>query len=106
MLEDCQARVFTAGSALEGLQLIEAHRPDVLISDIGMPEIDGFEFLRRVRALGKERGGDVPAVALTAFARAQDRVQALRTGYLVHLTKPVEAPELLAVVATVARRPQ
>jgi CheY-like chemotaxis protein len=106
MLEECQATVLTAGSALEGLQLIEAHRPDVLISDIGMPDVNGFEFLRRVRALGKERGGDVPAVALTAFARAQDRLLALRAGYIVHLAKPVEAPELMAVVAAAARRAQ
>lgn len=104
MLEECQAQVLTAGSALDGIQLIETHRPDVLISDIGMPEVDGFEFLRRVRALGKERGGDVPAVALTAFARAQDRIMALRAGYIVHLTKPVEAPELMAVIAAAARR--
>jgi signal transduction histidine kinase/CheY-like chemotaxis protein len=104
MLEECQAEVLTAGSASDGIRLIEAHRPDVLISDIGMPEVDGFEFLRRVRALGKERGGDLPAVALTAFARAQDRIMALRAGYIVHLAKPVEAPELMAVVAAAARR--
>lgn len=105
MLEECGATVLAAGGAVEGLCLVEAHRPDVLVSDIGMPEVDGFEFLRRVRALGQERGGGVPAVALTAFARAQDRIQALRAGFLVHLAKPVEAPELLAVVAAAARRP-
>lgn len=104
MLEECQAQVITAGSALDGIELIKARRPDVLVSDIGMPGVDGFEFLRRVRALGKEWGGDLPAVALTAFARPQDRIQALRAGYMVHLAKPVEAPELLAVVAAAARR--
>ncbi len=105
MLEECGAEVLAAGDAHEALRLLEAHRPDVLVSDIGMPEVDGFELLRRVRALGPARGGGVPAIALTAFARAQDRVQALRGGFMAHLTKPVEPSELLATVASAARRP-
>ncbi|MCY7317840.1 MAG: response regulator [Ramlibacter sp.] len=104
MLEECGAEVLVAGDAHEALRLLEAHRPDVLLSDIGMPEVDGFELLRRVRALGPARGGGVPAIALTAFARAQDRVQALRGGFMAHLTKPVEPSELLATVASAANR--
>jgi signal transduction histidine kinase/CheY-like chemotaxis protein len=104
VLSECAAEVLVAGSAAEALALVQAHQPDVLVSDIGMPEVDGFELLRRVRALGAERGGRLPAIALTAFARSQDRTQALRAGFIAHLTKPVEPPELLATVASVAGR--
>jgi CheY-like chemotaxis protein len=96
--------VFTAGTAHEALALVEAHRPDVLITDIGMPDADGFELLRRVRALGPERGGKVPAIALTAFARSEDRTRALRAGFRVHVSKPVDPSELVATVASAARR--
>jgi PAS domain S-box-containing protein len=104
VLEDCNAQVLTAASAAEALDLVETQRPDVLVSDIGMPEADGFELLRRVRALGAERGGRVPAIALTAFARSEDRTRALRAGFLVHVAKPVDPAELIATVATVTGR--
>ena len=104
VLEDCGAEVLTAGTADEALALVEAQRPDVLVSDIGMPDADGFELLRRVRALGPERGGKVPAIALTAFARSEDRTRALRAGFLVHVSKPVDPSELVATVASVAGR--
>jgi signal transduction histidine kinase/CheY-like chemotaxis protein len=104
VLEDCRAVVTTAASAREALPLIETVKPDVLVSDIGMPEIDGYEFLRRVRALERLRGGRVPAIALTAFARSEDRTRALRAGYLVHVSKPVEPSELIATVASVTGR--
>jgi PAS domain S-box-containing protein len=102
VLTDCQAEVSTAGTADEALQLVEAQRPDVFISDIGMPDVDGYELLRRVRALGAERGGRVPAIALTAFARSEDRTRALRAGFMVHVSKPVEPSELVATVASVS----
>jgi signal transduction histidine kinase/CheY-like chemotaxis protein len=102
VLTDCEAEVFTASSAAEALALVEAHRPRVLLSDIGMPGTDGYELLRRVRALGADRGGRVPAIALTAFARSEDRTRALRAGFLVHLSKPVDPSELVATVASVA----
>ena len=90
VLEDCGAAVLTAASAADALALVEAQRPDVLVTDIGMPDADGFELLRRVRALGPDRGGRVPAIALTAFARSEDRTRALRAGFLVHVSKPVD----------------
>ena len=104
VLEDCDATVFTAATAPEALLLIENERPHVFISDIGMPSVDGFELLRRVRSLGEARGGRVPAIALTAFARSEDRTRALRAGFLVHVSKPVEPSELVATVGTVAGR--
>jgi PAS domain S-box-containing protein len=104
VLEDCSARVFTAASAEEAVPLVESRRPDVLITDIGMPGADGYELLRRVRDLGASRGGRVPAIALTAFARSEDRTRALRAGFMVHVSKPVDPSELVATVAAVAGR--
>jgi len=76
----------------------------VLITDIGMPGADGYELLRRVRELGPARGGRVPAIALTAFARSEDRTRALRSGFMVHVSKPVDPSELVATVVAVAGR--
>ena len=104
VLEDCAARVITAASAEEAVPLVEVHRPHVLITDIGMPVADGYELLRRVRELGPARGGRVPAIALTAFARSEDRTRALRSGFMVHVSKPVDPSELVATVAAVAGR--
>ena len=104
VLGDCDADVHAAGTAAEALAIIERDRPHVLVSDIGMPHVDGFELLRRVRALGEGRGGKIPAIALTAFARSEDRTRALRAGFLVHVSKPVEPSELVATVASVAGR--
>jgi len=104
VLTERGARVLAAASAMDALPLVEHHRPDVLVSDIGMPHVDGYELLRRVRALGAERGGRIPAIALTAFARPEDRTRALRSGFLTHVAKPVGAAELIAAVAAVVRR--
>jgi CheY-like chemotaxis protein len=104
VLEDCEADVATAGSAAEALRAVEEGRPDVLVSDIGMPDVDGYELLRRIRALGPPPGGHLPAIALTAFARSEDRTRALRAGFLAHVAKPVEPSELLATVASVVGR--
>ncbi|MFL6581935.1 MAG: PAS domain-containing protein [Burkholderiales bacterium] len=104
VLGECEAEVITASTAAEALALIEQHRPDVLLSDIGMPNVDGYELLRRVRMLGVSRGGQLPAIALTAFARSEDRTRALRAGFLVHVAKPVEPSELVATVASVTGR--
>lgn len=104
VLEDCAAAVFTAATVDDALALVEMHKPDVLVSDIGMPDADGFELLKRVRALGPHRGGKIPAIALTAFARSEDRTRALRAGFVVHVSKPVDPAELIATVASVAGR--
>jgi CheY-like chemotaxis protein len=104
LLEDCDAVVHIAGSVAEALQQLESLRPDVLISDIGMPEEDGYSLIRRVRALGPENGGKVPALALTAYARAEDRMRAVGAGYHLHMSKPVEPAELIMMVASLAGR--
>ncbi|HEV3469912.1 MAG TPA: response regulator [Pyrinomonadaceae bacterium] len=104
MLSQRGAEVLTATTADEALGELERWRPHLLISDIGMPGVDGYELLRRVRSLSPERGGRTPAVALTAYARAEDRLRALRAGYQMHVPKPVEPDELIAVVASLVAR--
>jgi PAS domain S-box-containing protein len=104
LLDDQRAVVTMAASAHEAYVLLTQQRFDVLLSDIGMPHEDGYGLIRRVRALGKQHGGDLPAVALTAYARTEDRIRALQAGYQMHLVKPVEPTELLTVVASLAAR--
>jgi PAS domain S-box-containing protein len=104
IVERCGAQVVAVSSASEGLESIETWRPDVLIADIGMPIEDGYGLIRKVRALPEERGGHTPALALTAYARTEDRVRALSEGYQVHLAKPVDRFELAAVLASLGRR--
>ncbi len=103
-LGQCGAEVIAVGSAAEALEAIEAAVPDLLISDIGMPGEDGYALIRRVRELPAEGGGKVPAIALTAYARVEDRMQALRAGYQMHVPKPVELAELVAVAASLVQR--
>ena len=104
LLEDCHAQVITAGSAAEAFELVRAEKPDVLLSDVGMPGEDGYALIRRVRALGPENGGLLPSAALTAYAREEDRVKAILAGFQMHLAKPIEPSELIATVAGLARR--
>jgi CheY-like chemotaxis protein len=98
------ASVALAGSAAEAMETMRALVPDLLISDIGMPEEDGYELIRRIRALPDASGGRIPAIALTAYARVEDRMQALRAGYQMHVPKPVELAELVAVAASLVQR--
>jgi len=105
ILEQCEAEVEKCHSAAEALEALDRGHVDVLISDIGMPDMDGYELIRRVRERPADRGGRVPAVALTAFARVEDRVRVLSAGFQAHVGKPVEPAELLAVIASVAGRP-
>jgi PAS domain S-box-containing protein len=102
VLEDCEARVATASSAIEGLEMLSTFGPDVLVSDIGMPGFDGFEFIRRVRSMGHAEHKAIPAAALTAFARAEDHERVITAGYQVHVPKPVEPSALVATVARLA----
>ena len=104
MLTKSGAAMKCASSSSEAMEIIESWRPDVLIADIGMPVEDGYGLIKRVRALPRESGGQTPALALTAYARTEDRVRALSAGYQVHLSKPVDRVELAAVVASLAER--
>jgi CheY-like chemotaxis protein len=103
LFEERGAVVSTASSATEALAMLQAERPDVLISDVGMPDEDGYELVRRVRALPPERGGRTPAIALTAYARAEDRVRAVVAGFQHHLAKPIEPVELIVLVASLVK---
>jgi len=103
VLERCEAEVERAGSVAEAMELLSVHNFDIIVSDIGMPGEDGYQFIRRVRSLQNPHR-NVPAVALTAFARAEDRRKAALAGFQTHLSKPVEAAELVAIVANLARR--
>lgn len=96
------AQVRGVGSAREGWDMFRDWRPDMLISDIGMPEEDGYSLMRRIRALPGEQGGQAPALALTAYAREEDRVQALAAGFNRHLSKPIEVTTLTHAVADLA----
>jgi len=102
MLGLCGANMKAAASSMEAMEIIETWRPDVLIADIGMPVEDGYGLIKRLRALPKDRGGDIPAIALTAYARTEDRTRALSAGYQVHISKPVDRENLVAVVARLA----
>ena len=93
------AEVRSAGSTAAALEVLATWRPDVLVSDIGLPGEDGYTLLRRVRALEEEGGARLPAVALTAYAQAEDRIRALTAGFQVHVTKPVEPRAFLEVLA-------
>jgi PAS domain S-box-containing protein len=98
------AEVTAFETSADALVAVEAQRPDVLVSDIGMPGEDGYAFIRRVRALGPDRGGQVPAAALTAYAKGEDGQRVLSAGFQVHLPKPVQPADLANVVATLAGR--
>jgi CheY-like chemotaxis protein len=98
------ASVCAVRSAEAGFEALQEFAPDVLLSDVEMPEEDGYTLLQRVRALPAERGGTIPAVALTAYARIEDRMRALVAGFQLHLSKPVDPAELVAVVASLAGR--
>jgi signal transduction histidine kinase/ActR/RegA family two-component response regulator len=104
ILEQRGARTFEAATVEEALARLEEERPDVLVSDIGLPEEDGYSLMRRIRALPRERGGGIPAAAITAYARIEDRMQALLAGFQIHVPKPVQPAELIAVVASLAAR--
>ncbi|MGE5095667.1 MAG: ATP-binding protein [Betaproteobacteria bacterium] len=104
LLEDCGARVTTAGSSNEALGLLRAQTFDALVSDIGMPGEDGHALMRQVRSLSPNENADIPAMALTAYARPEDRVKAIRAGFQMHAAKPVDPPELVAMVAGLVRQ--
>jgi len=100
VLRQSGATVTTAASAPEALELLKSSKPSVLVSDIGLPGEDGYSFIRKVKDLAAERGEEpIPAIALTAYARVEDRLRALQAGYQLHLAKPIEPMELVLAVA-------
>src|SRR5262245_42991852 len=104
VMEQCGAEVATAASAADGLRVFERERPDVIVSDIAMPDADGFDLIHGIRALPVERGGQVPAIALTAYTRRQDAERVLAAGYQMHVGKPVEPEALARAVARLTGR--
>jgi hypothetical protein len=99
-LELFGAKTVSAASSSEGLQQMMQFKPDVVVSDIGMPNEDGYEFIEKVRSLPRDQGGNVPAVALTAFARQEDRHQAIAAGFQIHVAKPIEPLSLVSIIRT------
>jgi PAS domain S-box-containing protein len=104
ILVQAQAEVRAAESASAAFEIMDEWRPDVLVADIGMPQVDGYELIKQVRARGQRNGGDVPAVALTAYARTRDRLRVLSSGYQMHVPKPIQPDELIMVIASVVKR--
>ncbi len=100
ILEGRGAKVTAVAGGAEALELLKSQEFDILVSDIGMPDLDGYELMRRVRLLDSNREGPIPAIAVTAYARAEDRQRSLLAGYQMHLAKPIEARELVAGIAS------
>jgi signal transduction histidine kinase/ActR/RegA family two-component response regulator len=104
VLQGCGASLLTASSAPAALEIMRRDKVDLVISDIGMPHQDGYWLISQIRSLPPEAGGRVPAAALTAFARSEDRKRVLLAGYQTHIPKPVESSELIAVIASLSGR--
>jgi light-regulated signal transduction histidine kinase (bacteriophytochrome)/CheY-like chemotaxis protein len=104
MLEACKSEVRAVASGFEALDCLTSWRPDVIVSDVGMPEMDGFSFIEALRLRPAAEGGRIPAVALTAHARVEHRARALHAGFNAHVPKPVDPVELFAVIASVRTR--
>ncbi len=102
VLEQEGAIVTMAASVTQAMELVTQFQPDVLVSDIGMPVEDGYSLIRQIRALNPDEGGNIPAIALTAYADSEDRLLALQAGFQTHMPKPVNPEELVAVVTSVA----
>jgi len=103
VLASCGSIVAAAATVPEAMRAFERQRPDVILSDIGMPDADGYELIRRVRALPRNEGGATPAACLTGYASADDRRRALLAGFTMHVAKPIDPAELVAVVASLGR---
>jgi CheY-like chemotaxis protein len=102
VLGDQGAVVLSASSALTAIKVLEEFRPDVLVSDIAMPDADGYDLIRRIRRLSASRGGHTPAIALTAYARPEDAELAVSAGFQAHASKPVHPGRLIAMIAELA----
>jgi CheY-like chemotaxis protein len=104
VLEQCGAEVKTCSSTNEALEALAEFKPDILVSDIGMPDEDGYVLIKELRSLADESQKRIPAVALTAYARIEDRLRALAAGFNMHIPKPVEPAELTLVIASLTGR--
>jgi CheY-like chemotaxis protein len=104
VLESVGARISTAQSAADAVARLGAELPDVVIADLGMPHVDGFGFIEQIRRHGNPRVREIPAAALTAYARSEDRMKALKAGFQIHLAKPIDPAELITTIAALARR--
>jgi CheY-like chemotaxis protein len=104
LLVDFGASVIAASSVGEGIALVQKCRPDVIVSDIPMPERDGYQLIKVVRTFSSKDGGYTPAIALSGLGRREDRVRALLSGYQEHLTKPTQAENLVATIARLIGR--
>ncbi|RMF62328.1 MAG: response regulator, partial [Cyanobacteria bacterium J069] len=98
-LEQAGAQVVTAMSAMQAMQALEQSAFDVLVSDIGMPEMDGYRLIRQIRARPADQGGNLPAIALTAYAGEMNQQQAIAAGFQRHVSKPVDPADFVAIVA-------
>jgi PAS domain S-box-containing protein len=106
VLQDSGAHVLAADGAMQALEVLRRERPQVILSDIGMPLVDGYDFMRQVRELDVQQGGRTPAAAFTAYTRPDDRARALQAGFQMHLSKPVPPTTLVLAVASLARGPR
>jgi CheY-like chemotaxis protein len=104
MLKRYGARVTSTKSAAEALAVFQDVLPDVMISDIGMPDQDGYELIRKLRALSPEKGGSTPAIALTGYASRKDQERALGSGYQQHMAKPIEQADMINAIAALVGR--
>ena len=98
VLQHQGAKIVEASSAREGLEIIKESTPDILISDIGMPDENGYSFIKKVRSLPKEKGGNIPALALTAYTKEEDKQKAIAAGFQMHMGKPLDITELVKAV--------
>ena len=96
--------VIEAASTPQAIEALSQELPHVLISDIGMPGMDGYHFIRTVRALSRAKGGAVPAIALTAYSRKEDRIKAISSGFQAHIAKPADFVEILTMVVSLGRK--
>ncbi len=104
ILEQYGTEVITAASAAQAIQAIAQSIPDILISDIAMPLEDGYSLIRQIRKLAPEQGGLIPAIALTAYAKNEDRLLALEAGFQMHIPKPIDPDELIAVIVKLVQQ--
>ncbi len=105
LLTQYGAEVVTVASPAEALATLESFQPDVLVSDIGMPDADGYTLIQQLRALPSEQGGQIPAIALTAYAREEDSQQAIASGYQWHITKPLDPEPLVRAIMALTHLP-